>query len=467
MVIERFYLACLSHASYVIASNGEAVVIDPQRDVELYINYLDMSGYALKYVIETHLHADFVSGHVELARRTGAQVIIGHRADAAFDHIAARDGDTFQIGSVTLKILETPGHTPEGITIEAHDASTPEEPIVLFTGDTLFAGDVGRPDLLDSIGITREELASALYDSLHQKLMTYPDETRVYPAHGAGSSCGKALKSVEFSTIGTERLTNYALKPMSREEFIKEVTEGQPEAPMYFVSDARINRAGAPELADVIGGGRALSIAEMVDAIEHGITVLDTRSPEEFAAGFIPGSINIGLDGQFATWVGTLLPLDQPLVLVASPGKEQEAATRCARIGLDRVLGYLEGGFEVWKSAKLGVDSFRRLDPAELDAMISGPDAPTVVDVRREGERSGKHIAKSRFITLSRIGSRMEAVGPKDRPVVLQCGGGYRSSMAASILKKNGFTDVYDLRGGFGAWEREGFPVVSGELEPV
>jgi rhodanese-related sulfurtransferase/glyoxylase-like metal-dependent hydrolase (beta-lactamase superfamily II) len=467
MVIERFYLACLSHASYLIASNGQAAVIDPQRDVEIYLNFLDMSGYRLAYVIETHLHADFVSGHVELARRTGAEVIIGHRANAAFDHIGAHHGDTFQLGSVTLKILETPGHTPEGITIEARDASTPDEPIALFTGDTLFAGDVGRPDLLDSVGITKEELASALYDSLHEKILSYPDETRVYPAHGAGSSCGKALKSVEFSTIGAERFTNYALKPMSREEFVKVVTEGQPEAPMYFVNDARINRAGAPELAGVIGAARAMSLAEFVEAIEHGVTVLDTRSPEEFSQSFIPGSINISLDGQFASWVGTLLPLDRPVIVVAAAGKEEESALRCARIGLDHVLGYLEGGFEAWRSAKLGTDAFTRLEPAELRGLMSGADAPVVVDVRRDSERAAGHIPGSRFITLSRLGTSDDEIGPKDRTVVVHCAGGYRSSIAASILKKHGFARVYDLRGGIGAWEQSGFPVELDELEPV
>ncbi len=467
MVIERFYLSCLSHASYIIASEGQAAVVDPQRDVEIYINFLDMSGLSLKYVIETHLHADFVSGHLELARRTGAQVIMGHRADAAFEHISAVDGDTFGLGDVTLKVIETPGHTPESITIEAVDASTPDAPIALFTGDTLFAGDVGRPDLLDSVGITKEELASALYDSLHLKVLTYPDETRIYPAHGAGSACGKSLRDVDYSTIGAERLANYALKPMTREEFIEVVTHGQPEAPSYFVRDARINRAGAPELAEVIGGARPLSIAELVDAMEHGVKVLDTRSPEEFAAGFVPGSINIGLDGQFATWVGTLLSLDDRIAIVAPVGKEEESATRCARIGLDNVVGYLEGGFETWRDAKLGTDSFARLDPAGLEALMHAPDAPVVIDVRKDAERGERQIPGTRYITLSRLAASLDEVGPKDRPVVVHCAGGYRSAMAASILKRNGFGDVRDLRGGFAAWQSAGLPVIAGELEPA
>lgn len=454
MTIERFYLACLSHASYIIASDGVAVVIDPQRDVQIYLDYLQQHDLTLRYVIETHLHADFVSGHLELARGTGAEVVISSHAGATFPHHPAKDGDVLELGSVRLKILETPGHTPEGITIEVRDLATPDEPIALFTGDTLFAGDVGRPDLLGLAGITKEELGGMLYDSLHGRLLIYPDETKVYPAHGAGSSCGKALRSVEFSTIGTEKLTNYALQPMSRTEFISTITEGQPEAPPYFSSDAGINRQGAPVLADVLAKVRGLSPAELADAISRGAVLLDTRDAEEFANGFVPGSVNIGLDGQFATWVGTLLPMDRPLVLVAAAGREEESVLRCARVGYDNVAGYLEGGVDAWKREGRNVQSFGRVDPVDLRGIMDGPEPVLVLDVRRESERAAKAIPGTAFVTLSELENYAGSLKADGRPVIVHCAGGYRSSMAASILKKNGVADVRDLRGGMGAWEK-------------
>ncbi len=459
MIIERFYLACLSHASYVISSNGEAAVIDPQRDVQIYLEYLQRHGLSLTYVIETHLHADFVSGHLELARRTGAEVLMGARAQAAFPHHAVHDGEQFRLGDVMLRVLETPGHTPEGITIEARDSGDPERAPALFTGDTLFAGDVGRPDLLGAVGITKEELGGMLYDSLHEKIMTYPDETRVYPAHGAGSSCGKALRDVEFSTIGAEKLTNYALQPMSREEFIRVITEGQPEAPPYFSSDASINRQGAPELSDVMGRVRGLSPKELTDEVSRGALLLDTRDPETFADGYVPGSVNIGLDGQFATWVGTLLPMHRPLVLIAVGGREEESVLRCARVGYDNVVGYLEGGFERWKEDNRPVASFARVDPAELRDIMAGANPPLVIDVRKVGERATKSIEGTAFITLGELENYASSLKADGRPVVVHCAGGYRSGMAASILKRGGIESVCDLRGGLGAWEKQGFEV--------
>ncbi len=459
MNIERFYLACLSHASYIISSQGEAAVVDPQRDVRIYLDHLEKNGLSLKYVIETHLHADFVSGHLELARATGAEVIIGASAGATFPHHPARDGEEFQLGSATVRVLETPGHTPEGITIEVRDAATPDAPVALFTGDTLFAGDVGRPDLLGAAGITKEELGGMLYDFLREKIMTYPDETRVYPAHGAGSSCGKALRDVEFSTIGAEKLTNYALQPMSREQFVAVLTEGQPEAPAYFSSDAAINRQGAPELADVMGNVRKLSPSDLADEVSRGAILLDVRDPETFSAGFVPGSVNIGLDGQFASWVGTLLPMNRPLVLVAPAGREDEAVLRCARVGYDNVRGYLEGGFEAWKGEGRSVEDFGRVDPAELHGMMAQEHPPLVLDVRKAGERGTKLIDGTAFVTLSELESYASSLKADGRPVVVQCAGGYRSAMAASILKRGGVQDVRDLRGGLGAWEKQGHPV--------
>lgn len=463
MTIERFYLACLSHASYVIASNGEAAVVDPQRDVEIYLDYLRSNDLTLKYVIETHLHADFVSGHLELAKRTGAAVVISHRAGAKFHHRPVAEGDELKLGSVRLRILETPGHTPEGITIAASDGATPDEPVALFTGDTLFAGDVGRPDLLGAVGITKEELGGQLYDSLREKIMTFPDETRIYPAHGAGSSCGKALRDVEFTTLGAEKLTNYALQSITREEFIRSVTEGQPEAPSYFLSDAMINRSGAPSLDEISNKMRKLAPADIELEKAWGALLLDTRSPEEFARGFIPGSINIGLDGQFATWVGTLLPIYEPIVIVADPDRLEESVLRCARVGYDNIVGYLEGGFEAWAKSGEKVESFDRVEPVELEKIMKREDHPLVIDVRRDGERSSRWIPGTEFVTLSALENYTSSIKADGRPVIVHCAGGYRSAMAASILKRAGIDDVRDLRGGLAGWEKAGLPVETNE----
>jgi glyoxylase-like metal-dependent hydrolase (beta-lactamase superfamily II)/rhodanese-related sulfurtransferase len=459
MMIERFYLACLSHASYVIASNGEAAVIDPQRDVAIYLDYLSAKNLTLKYVIETHLHADFVSGHLELAERTGAEVVIGHRAGAKFPHHAAIDGEELELGTLRLRIMETPGHTPEGITVAVTDSAAPDAPAALFTGDTLFAGDVGRPDLLGSVGITKEELGGMLYDSLREKIMPLPDDTRVYPAHGAGSSCGKVLRDVEFSTLGAEKLTNYALQPMSRDEFIRIVTEGQPEAPGYFVSDAMINRSGAPSLDHVMKRARALTPAELKVEGGWGAVLLDTRDPDRFSRGFIPGAINIGLDGQFATWVGTLLPIHEPLVIIAEPDRVEESVLRCARVGYDNIVGYLAGGIDSWIAEGGRLDSFGRVEPEKLHEIMALEKHPLVIDVRRDSERTSKFIPGTEYVTLSALENYTSSIKADGRPVVVHCAGGYRSSMAASILKRAGIRDVRDLRGGLAAWEKRGLPV--------
>ncbi|MBS1913520.1 MAG: MBL fold metallo-hydrolase [Bacteroidetes bacterium] len=459
MTIERFYLACLSHASYIVSSGSEAAVIDPQRDVTIYLDYLQVHGLTLKYVVETHLHADFVSGHLELAHLTGAEVVMGSRAGATFTHLAVHDGDILPLGTASLSMLETPGHTPEGITIAATDAATPDEPIALFTGDTLFAGDVGRPDLLGGFGVTKEELGGMLYDSLHEKILTMPDETRVYPAHGAGSSCGKALRDVEFTTLGAERLTNYALQPMSRDEFIRAVTEGQPEAPAYFASDAMINRAGAPALGNVMDRVRPLDPAEFRSEMGWGAVLLDTRGTDDFAAGHIPGAYNIGLDGQFATWVGTLLPIHEPLVIVADHGREAESVMRCARVGYDNIVGFLAGGMEAWSASGGEVQTFDRIRPADLAAEMASNHPPIVIDVRREAEREAKHIPGTTFVTLSQLENFVTSIVADGRPVVVHCAAGYRSAMAVSILQHGGVASVRDLAGGLAAWESAGQPV--------
>jgi rhodanese-related sulfurtransferase/glyoxylase-like metal-dependent hydrolase (beta-lactamase superfamily II) len=462
MQIERFYLSCLSHASYILSSQGEAVVIDPQRDVEIYLDHLSRYNLTLRYIIETHLHADFVSGHLELAGATGAEIVVGARARATYPHHPVSDGDILQVGSISLSIIETPGHTPEGITIAASDSQTPDEPVALFTGDTLFAGDVGRPDLLGEVGVTKEELGGMLYDSLHSKLLRYPDMTRVYPAHGAGSSCGKSLRNVEFSTIGAEKMTNYALQPMTREEFIAAITEGQPEAPGYFLQDATINRQGAPAIDDVLKRTRPIGVDDLAELAADGVILLDTRAPEEFSREFIPGSINIGLDGQFATWVGTLLPMNVRIAVIAPEGREQESMLRCARVGYDSVVGWLEGGIDAWKRSGRALESFGRVDAGELASMLDSARPPLVLDVRKDGERQIGHIPGSEYITLSALESRLGEIDPDGRPIVVHCAGGYRSAMAASILMKHGFTNVSDLRGGIGAWERAGLAVETG-----
>jgi hydroxyacylglutathione hydrolase len=467
MQIERFYLSCLSHASYILSSHGEAVVIDPQRDVQIYLDHLAEHDLTLRYIIETHLHADFVSGHLELARATGATIVVGERARATYEHQAVRNGDVLTVGTMSLAVIETPGHTPEGITIAATDSETPNEPAALFTGDTLFAGDVGRPDLLGEVGITTEELGGMLYDSLHSKLLLYPDDTKVYPAHGAGSSCGKALRSVEFSTIGDEKRTNYALQPMTREEFVRTISEGQSTAPGYFLQDAMINRKGAPAVDEVIGAARPLGAEEIELMRDRGAIVLDTRAPEEFSTAFVPGSINIGLDGQFATWVGTLLPIDGEIVVIAPAGREEESILRCARVGYDGVRGWLEGGIDAWKKSGRPVDSFGRVDAKELATQLRSEQAPLVLDVRKDGERQTKSIPGTQYITLGALESRIGEIDPAGRPIVVHCAGGYRSAMAASILKKHGFEDVTDLRGGISAWEREGLEVEIPAVETV
>jgi hydroxyacylglutathione hydrolase len=444
----QFYLNCLAHASYLIGSRGEAAIVDPQRDVEQYLDEARRRGLTIRYVIETHLHADFVSGHRELASRTGAEILIGAEACAEFPHRAVRDGDVLPLGDLELHALATPGHTPEGISWLVVRDGKPEK---VLTGDTLFIGDVGRPDLAGGRGYTSEAMAGMLYDSLQTKLLALPDEVEVWPAHGAGSACGKNISKETSSTIGMQRRTNYALRPMARDEFIALMTSDLSPAPAYFPRDAELNRLGARPLAEVTARAlRVLTSAEAGEAIANGALVLDVREAAAFGASHVAGAVNIGLGGQFASWAGTLLPPDRPLVLVAQDeARVSEAVMRLARVGMENVAGYvLEGQIHELARAELA-----QLLPAELHAR--GLD---VLDVRRPAEYAGGHVPGAVNIPLHELEQRVAEAGA-DRPLAVICAGGYRSSIAASILARHGFTRLFSVTGGTGAWIASGFPV--------
>jgi len=463
MHIERFYLKCLSHASYIIfdEESKEAAIVDPQRDTVQYEDFLKEKGLVLKYVLETHLHADFVSGHNELAQKYGATVVFGEKAGYKRPHFAAKHQDKLYLGkSVEITVLSTPGHTPESVCYAVRDLSKPNEPISLFTGDTLFAGDVGRPDLLGA-KMPAEVLANMLYDSV-QFLKTLPDETKVYPAHGAGSACGKSLADVEFTTIGREKLTNYAFKPMTREEFIQAVTIDQPEAPKYFSEDAAINREGAKTLEEVLAGVRAMSPEEVEQAMNAGAVVIDSRSPDDFALGSIQGAINIWSNGQMANWVGTLVPKSAPLIMLTDEGYELEAAMRCARIGYDNVIGYLNGGIAAWQQSGRPVIQRQRLTPKEAFEKLKN--GALLLDVRKPSERKAKFIEGSHFITLSHLEEQVHTL-PKDKLIIVHCAGGYRSATAVSLLNKHGLLNVTDIIGGIDAWQKDNLPVVVKQAE--
>ncbi|HNG91763.1 MAG TPA: MBL fold metallo-hydrolase [Acidobacteriota bacterium] len=458
MFFKQFYLGCLAHASYLIGSEGEAAVVDPQRDVEMYLSEAQAQGLALKYIIETHLHADFVSGHRELAARTGATIVFGHKANALFPHRAVVDGDELQVGAVTLKILETPGHTPEGISIVVSDTSEAHAPAKVLTGDTLFIGDVGRPDLVGSKGFSSEEMAGMLYDSLHQKLLTLDDSVEVYPAHGAGSLCGKNLSTETSSTIGDQRRLNYALKPMSRAAFVAMMTADLPEVPAYFPLDAEINRTGASPLVE-LGAARALTPEEGNKLIQQGYLVLDTRPAPQFGSGYIPGSLNIGLKGQFASWAGSLIPLTTPLLLVVeSPDQVTEAVTRLARVGIETVGGYLAGGIDAWKAAGLELKTVPQLSVHALASRLEAEPDLQVVDVRRPLEFCQGHVPTALNFQLAQLEKNLDHLDPA-RPTAVICAGGYRSSAGASLLSRHGFHQVLNIVGGTAAWIQAGLKV--------
>ena len=462
MYLQRYYLECLSHASYMVAdeSTHTAVVIDPQRDVDIYIHDAADHGFQIRHVILTHFHADFVAGHIELRNRVGAQIYLGARAEAEFEFTRLHDGDQIDLGQVRLQALETPGHTPEGLTILAFDLTKDAtRPAAAFTGDTLFIGDVGRPDLLASIGVTARELAEHLYDSLHHKLLKLPDETLVYPAHGAGSMCGKNLSDAAVSTIGEQRKFNYALQPMPRDAFIDLVTEEQPEAPQYFVYDAIANRQERESLeAAMQKSMQALPLDRVLDLQQHGAQVVDVREAVDFAGGHLRGALNIGLRGKYATWAGSVLDPERTIVVIADVGEEEEAVMRLGRIGYDRVAGYLAGGMSALERRTDLLQIVDRITAPALQTQLQSSDPPLVVDVRTEKERAqAGSIPGSLNIPLNELRRRLAEV-PHQRRVAVHCAGGYRSSIATSLLQQQR-RHVLDLVGGFKAWVTSQLPV--------
>ena len=460
MYFKQFYLGCLAHASYLIGADGEAAVVDPQRDVDQYIEEAAAQNLKIKYIIETHLHADFVSGHRELAARTGAEIVFGKEAGVTFPHRAVNDGDELTVGGVKLDILETPGHTPESICVLVTDASNADEPQKVLTGDTLFIGDVGRPDLAGGKGYTPQMMAAMMYDTLHDKLLKLDDAVEVYPAHGAGSMCGKNLSSDTSSTIGKQRQFNYALQPMTKDEFVRMMTVDLPAAPAYFPKDAEINRAGASPLSE-LPALKPVTPAEVAEHTRAGGMILDVRSAADFGAGHVPASLNIGLGGQFASWAGTLIAMGTPLVLVAeSEEKATEARIRLARVGLENVNGYLAGGIDAWKLAGFEVATVPQISVAELKELIASRPDLQVVDVRRPGEYESGHAPRAATAPLSNLNDTLPSLklDPTKLTAVI-CAGGYRSSAATSIMQPQGFTNLLNVTGGTGAWIKAGYDI--------
>ena len=455
MIFEQHYLDCLSQASYFIGdeTTKRAVVVDPRRDIQPYLDTAAEHGMTVELVMETHFHADFLSGHLELAAATGAQIGYGSIAETEFDSRGFADGERVSLGEVTLEVLHTPGHTPESISIVVFERAEDEVPYGVLTGDTMFIGDVGRPDLLSSRGVTSEELASDLFDSLRQQLMILPAETRVYPAHGAGSACGKNLSTDTWSTIGDQLATNYALADMSKDQFIEVVTEGQTAPPAYFSYDANLNRENRP-LLDEDSTPEALGIAGAVRWQRRGAVVLDTRDPVEFARGHLMGSINIGMAGRYAEFAGGVIQPGAPIVLVVDEGMEREAKNRLARIGFDLVVGYLSDPIQAFADHPDEVARGSRVDVVGLETAMDRLDDLQLVDIRQPGETAGGIIDGAIEIPLTQLNVKLASLDAS-KPTIVYCAGGFRSSIAASRMAAAGFTDVSDLLGGYGAWESE------------
>ena len=460
MLIRPFYLSCLAHASYLLGDEKTktAVVVDPQRDVDAYCAEAAKLGLTIKHVMLTHFHADFVAGHLELRDRCGATIHLGARAKADYAFSPLKDGARLEFGDLGIGVLETPGHTPEGVCLLVYDlAADRTAPKAVLTGDTLFIGDVGRPDLMASVGYKAEDLAGMLYESVTRKLMPLPDETLVYPAHGAGSACGKNMSDERVSTIGDQKRYNYALKARTREEFVSLVTADQTEAPSYFAHDADMNRRERGTLDAGLAALRELGVAEAESLAAKGAVVLDARDPADFAGAHWRGSVNVGLDGKFANWAGSVLASGKSVVVVAEPGREREAVVRLARVGLDAV-GALKGGMAALDGRPDLVARTPRLTARALSERLGKPGAPVVVDVRTDAERAGGFVAGSVHLPLAQWPKRLAEV-PAGRPVAVYCAGGYRSSIAASLLRAAGRADVCDVIGGFGAWLEEELPV--------
>ena len=459
MILQQFYLNCLAHASYLIGDeeSGTAAVVDPRRDVEPYLADARKFGLRIRHVILTHFHADFIAGHLELRDRVGATIYLGARASAEYAFVPMKNGDAIELGRVRLEVRETPGHTAESISIlvfdPAHDAARPH---AVLTGDTLFIGDVGRPDLRASLGWSATDLGRLLYDSLHQQLMTLPDDTLVYPAHGAGSLCGKHISADTVSTIGAERRTNYALQPMSRDAFVAIVAADQPDVPPYFTYDAVLNSKERPTLDQILERElKPMSLTHVLDLKDR--QVLDVREPGDFAKGHLAGSINVGLGGQYATWAGTVLSREHPIVIVAEPGRESEAAVRLARIGFDAVVGYLDGGMHVLEDRPDLLERTERASATQVAGQLASAAPPLVLDVRTPHEWEAKHIAGSINVPLNHLTERLSEL-PRDRAMIVHCAGGYRSAIAVSLLQRDGFEHLLELSGGLAAWEAAALP---------
>ncbi|MGB1167239.1 MAG: MBL fold metallo-hydrolase [Flavobacteriaceae bacterium] len=460
MKVEQIYTGCLSQGAYYIESNGEAAIIDPLREVTPYIEKAKKSKATIKYIFETHFHADFVSGHVTLAKETGATIVYGPQAKTGFDALIAKDQQEFKIGAVTLTVLHTPGHTMESTTYLLRNEKNKD--IAIFSGDTLFLGDVGRPDLAQKAAdLTQEDLAGILYDSLRKKIMPLADDVLVYPAHGAGSACGKNLSKETVGTLGEQKKTNYALRAdMTKEEFIKEVTDGLLPPPQYFPLNVKMNKEGYEDIQTVLASGtRPLSPeAFEVAANETGSIILDVRHQDDFAKAHIPQSIFIGIDGGFAPWVGALIgDVQQPLLLITPEGREEETVTRLARVGFDNTLGYLEGGIEAWKKANKAVDTVDGIEAAELDPLLKD-EKNLVFDVRKPGEYLSEHLLDATNTPLDYLNDHMSEF-PTAAPFYIHCAGGYRSMIAASILKSRGIHNLIDVKGGFASIKKTGIKV--------
>jgi hydroxyacylglutathione hydrolase len=458
MKVEQIYTGCLAQGAYYIQSEGEAVVIDPLREIHPYVQKAARNKARIKYVFETHFHADFVSGHIDLAKATGATIVYGPTANPSFDATIAKDGEEFRVGKLTFIVLHTPGHTMESSCYLLKDETG--KPVALFSGDTLFIGDVGRPDLAQKAAdMTQEELAGLLYDSLHSKIMPLPDDIIVYPAHGAGSACGKNMSKETSDTLGHQKTTNYALRAgMTKEEFIQEVITGLTEPPQYFPLNVMLNKEGYESIGDVLKKGTQPLSVEAFEAAanETGALILDTRDPQTFTKGFIPNSINIGIDGSFAPWVGTLITdITQPLLLVTEEGREEEVVTRLARVGYDNAIGFLSGGFDAWLKSGKETDQVESITPGELAGRMKNTADINVLDVRKKTEFDSEHVVDAENTSLDYINESMQAVD-KDKIYYVHCAGGYRSMVFISILKARGFDKLIDIKGGFKAIKDSG-----------